>query len=147
MLKLSCTSRVFACRRCGKICVNKQNIACKIKPMATNKQSNQPTELTPELLQEYTKSTVVESMQDFIPGSDSNSKKQWCIKRLTQLLETFDNYIPVIGVLLDNPIADDFEHYAIEKLVEWAWAATVVNDDTTEETTEDVVENPGEQDN
>jgi hypothetical protein len=80
--------------------------------------------LTVEELKEITKDTVLEStkdMTDFIPGDCTYSKKEWCVKRLTQVLETFDNYIPVVGMFLDNPIVDDLEEQGVRLLVDWAW--------------------------
>lgn len=77
--------------------------------------------LTTEKLREHVDATIAESMQTYIPGGDTASKKAWCVKRLTQILETFDNYIPVIGMFMDNPIMDDLEAAAIQKLVDWAW--------------------------
>lgn len=77
--------------------------------------------MTPEKLEEYTKVTILESLQTYIPGGDTVSRKRWCIKQLTQILETFDNHIPVIGGYMDNPIVDDLQATAIENLVERLW--------------------------
>lgn len=76
--------------------------------------------LTQDKLQELVQETVQTSVNS-IPGTSEEQKREWCVNRLTQLLETFDNYTPVIGMFLDNPIADDLEKQAVKLLVDWAW--------------------------
>jgi hypothetical protein len=83
------------------------------------KKSN--TELTPDKLNELTKQTVNNASVIFTPEDSDETKKVWCAKRLTQILETFDNFVPVVGIFLDNPIADGVEEDAIHLLVDWGW--------------------------
>lgn len=64
---------------------------------------------------------VIRECIKLIPGATEDEQRNWCVKRVTNILETFDNAIPVIGVLLDNPIVDDWEQQAIMLLVKWAW--------------------------
>lgn len=78
------------------------------------------SELTPDEIHRITKITIQEAASAVI-GDSEEEKKQWCVKRLTQLLETFDSFIPVVGMFLDNPLIDDLEKNAIEFLVEWGW--------------------------
>jgi hypothetical protein len=78
-------------------------------------------ELTADKLQEITKSTVKESTSFFSPGDSEEEQKAWCIRRLTQTLETFDNFVPVIGIFLDNPIVDGMEEDAVHLLFDWGW--------------------------
>jgi hypothetical protein len=73
--------------------------------------------ITVEDIQTLAKHTV---LQD-IPGETVEDKKAFCVKHLTQLLETYDCFIPVIGTFLENPISDEFEKKAVELLVDWAW--------------------------
>jgi hypothetical protein len=73
--------------------------------------------ITVEEIQTLAKHTV---LQD-IPGETVEEKKAFCVKHLTQLLETYDCFIPVIGTFLENPISDEFERKAVELLVDWAW--------------------------
>jgi hypothetical protein len=73
--------------------------------------------ITVEEIQTLAKHTV---LQD-IPGETVEDKKAFCVKHLTQLLETYDCFIPVIGTFLENPISDEFEKKAVELLVDWAW--------------------------
>jgi hypothetical protein len=94
-----------------------------------NMSNNQ--ELTVDKLHELTKETV-ESATTYVPGRSELEKKEWCVKRLSQVLETFDNYIPVIGIFLDNPIADDFEEQMVRLLVDWGWAKYMKEDTRTE---------------
>jgi hypothetical protein len=64
---------------------------------------------------------VIKECLKLVPGGTDEDKKKWCVKRVTELLEAFDNAIPVIGILLDNPLIDQWESKAIEMLVGWAW--------------------------
>lgn len=71
---------------------------------------------------------IVESAKDIIqkskillPGKTEKDKKNWCIKKLTEAFEVFDNYIPIIGAFLDIPFVDDLEKQAVSLLVDWAW--------------------------
>ena len=64
---------------------------------------------------------AIEAAESIILGDSVAEKKSWCVKRITKVLETFDNYIPVIGAILENPIADDLEENAVKFLVDWAW--------------------------
>jgi hypothetical protein len=76
--------------------------------------------LSAEQLQE-TANEVMEACEKLLPGKTKEEKKQWCIGRLRQMLEAFDNYVPVIGLFLDNPVVDDLEAQAIELFVDWMW--------------------------
>lgn len=82
-----------------------------------------------ETLHDLAKHTVIKASSDFIPGAKEEDKKEWCVKRLSQLLETFDNTIPVVGVFLDNPIVDDLEEQGVRLVVEWAWDKYTTRDD------------------
>lgn len=94
-----------------------------------------PKQLTSSTLEELTKTTVMDSMSDIVLGRTEVEKKEWCVKRLTELLEVFDNYIPVVGLFLDNPIADNIQKHGVELLVDWAWEKFVVEEDAQEKTT------------
>jgi hypothetical protein len=79
---------------------------------------------------------IVESAKDIIqkskallPGKTENDKKNWCIKKLTQVFEVFDNYVPIIGTFLDIPFVDDLEKQAVSLLVDWAWDNFVEEDE------------------
>lgn len=65
--------------------------------------------------------TTIHDATDIVVGDTEKEKKAWCVRRLYKLLESFDNFIPVVGMYLDNPIADDLEEKAIEILVDWGW--------------------------
>lgn len=76
--------------------------------------------LSHEDLNDIVKTTISQSF-DLITGSCEESRKEWCVEKLTQVLETFDNAIPVIGIFLDNPIVDNLEKNSVRALVEWGW--------------------------
>lgn len=79
-------------------------------------------------LEKLTKETIKESWIDNVPGNTEKEKKEWCIKKLNLLLETFDNFIPVIGAFLDNPFVDDLQSDAIRLLVDKFWYIPNEND-------------------
>jgi len=64
---------------------------------------------------------AISTCHTFVPGKSEKDKKEWCEQRIISALEAFDNFIPVIGAFLDNPIVDNIEAHAISMLVEWAW--------------------------
>lgn len=76
--------------------------------------------LSNEAIQETLKD-VMEKVELFVPGKTQKEKKSWCAKRIRDFLEMFDNYIPIVGMFLDNPIVDDLETQAVNLLVDWAW--------------------------
>lgn len=57
-----------------------------------------------------------------MPGKTDEEKKLWCEGRLSALLESVDDLIPVIGKFMDSPIVDAIEAKAIKLLVDWAWS-------------------------
>jgi hypothetical protein len=77
---------------------------------------------------EMTKDTL-QKAEFMIPGENVEKKKEWCVTRLSQLFEMFDNYIPVIGIFLDNPIVDDLEKQGIRLLVDWGWSQFCKDDE------------------
>lgn len=93
------------------------------RSLHTAQQPQQPQEhsylkrITIEEIQTLAKHTVLQE----IPGETVEEKKAFCVKQLTQLLETYDCFIPVIGQFLENPLSDEFEKKAVELLVDWAW--------------------------
>lgn len=90
------------------------------RPLHTVQQPQEPSYLKPitvEEIQTLAKHTVLQE----IPGQTVEEKKAFCVKQLTQLLETYDCFIPVIGTFLENPISDEFEKKAVKLLVDWAW--------------------------
>lgn len=97
-------------------------------------------ELTTSDLHALTKKAVLEGASDIFLGRTVAQKKEWCVKRLTEVLEMFDNYLPVIGIFLDNPIADDIQKKGVEMLIDWGWDKFV---ETTEPTPpEPMVQDP-----
>ena len=65
---------------------------------------------------------LVRVANDRMPGSDVQQKQDWCTKELLGALEGYDNKIPVIGALLDIPILDDMESWAVTHMVSAAFA-------------------------
>lgn len=78
------------------------------------------TVLEPEHLKAIVHSTIEKSLH-IVPGDCEKEKKEWVVKMLRDVLETVDNYTPVIGVLLDNPMVDGLETQGVKLLVDWAW--------------------------
>jgi hypothetical protein len=64
---------------------------------------------------------VLDTCEKILPGKTDREKKAWCVRRVREALEMFDNYIPLIGMFLDNPVVDDLEAQAVNLLVDWAW--------------------------
>lgn len=96
-----------------------------IKSLKSNKMYKEYYDLNYTLnqdkLEELTVNTIKESWTDNIPGKTETEKKEWCIRKLNLLFETFDNFIPVVGVFLDNPFVDDLQTDAVRLLVEKLW--------------------------
>jgi hypothetical protein len=90
-------------------------------------------ELTPKLLEQETENIVKRAVVLF-PGETTKKKKAWCATQLYSMLEAFDNYIPVVGALLDNPFADNLEKQAVSMLVDWAWNNFIEPKDGTADT-------------
>jgi hypothetical protein len=95
------------------------------KPIATWFRSRrlQPSckaSLTHECIHQMTKS-VIENTFDAIAGKTEQEQKEWCVKELTTMLEVYDNYIPVVGAFLDNPLSDAIEKELVSILVDWGW--------------------------
>lgn len=76
--------------------------------------------LSPEVIQETLKD-IIDKVETVVPGKSEIDKKTWCAKRIHEFLEMFDNYVPIVGMLLDNPIVDDLQAQAVYLLVDWAW--------------------------
>ena len=57
----------------------------------------------------------------FLPGKTDEEKKLWCEGRLSAILESVDDLIPIIGKFMDTPLVDAIEAKGIKMLVEWAW--------------------------
>lgn len=83
--------------------------------------------------------TTIHDATDIVVGDTEKEKKAWCVRRLYKLLESFDNFIPVVGMYLDNPIADDLEEKAIKILVDWGWDMFYSENETT--TTDNIDKN------
>ncbi len=64
---------------------------------------------------------VMEESFELVPGDNDEHKKNWCANRLTDILESLDNLVPVIGVILDISSIDKLEKQAIHLLVNWAY--------------------------
>lgn len=58
-----------------------------------------------------------------LPGQTGPEKLAWCVDKVTCVLESFDDKLPVIGAFMDLPFVDGFERWAIKQVVEWAWAS------------------------
>ncbi len=97
----------------------KHNI--KKKTMYKEYYLNEEHTLNNDKLEKLTKQTIEESWINNIPGNTEKEKKEWCIKKLNLLLETFDNFIPVVGTFLDNPLIDDLQSDAVRLLVDKFW--------------------------
>jgi hypothetical protein len=76
--------------------------------------------LTHEHIHEMTR-CVIESNVYAIVGKTEQEQKNWCVQELTTMLEVYDNYIPVVGAFLDNPVSDAIEMELISLLVDWGW--------------------------
>ena len=57
-----------------------------------------------------------------VPGKTKQQKIDWCTQELLAALEKYDNRIPVIGKLLDIPISDKMEAWAIHHAIDAAYA-------------------------
>lgn len=64
---------------------------------------------------------VVLLAESRLPGATDEEKKQWCAAELLKAVELYDNRLPVIGDLLDIPISDNIEKWAVNYLVEGAF--------------------------
>lgn len=76
--------------------------------------------LTHEHIHEMTR-CVIESTFNAVVGKTEQEQKNWCVQELTTMLEVYDNYIPVVGAFLDNPLSDAMEKELISLLVDWGW--------------------------
>ena len=65
---------------------------------------------------------LVRVANDRLPGSDEQQKQNWCSQEILSGLEKYDNKIPVIGALLDIPILENMERWAVEHMVSAAFA-------------------------
>ena len=65
---------------------------------------------------------LVRVANDRLPGSNEQQKQDWCTKEVLGALEKYDNKIPVIGAMLDIPILDDMESWAVNHMVSAAFA-------------------------
>lgn len=75
---------------------------------------------------------VIQKCHVLLPGKSNVEKKNWCVKKLTEVLEVFDNYVPIIGALLDIAIVDDLEKQAVSLLVDWVWEKFVEQEEESE---------------
>ena len=64
---------------------------------------------------------VLEQVPNIVPGDTDDSKKKWISKGLRELVEVFDNHIPVIGEVMDMPMMDEVEEQIVDIFVNWAW--------------------------
>lgn len=64
---------------------------------------------------------VVLLAESRLPGATDEEKKTWCADQLLKALEVYDNRLPVIGDLLDIPVSDQIEKWAVNYLVEGAF--------------------------
>ena len=66
--------------------------------------------------------TLVRLANDKLPGANDDEKQKWVTKELLAGLEKYDNRVPVIGKLLDIPILDEMEGWAVNYAVAGAFA-------------------------
>ena len=64
---------------------------------------------------------VLEQVPNIVPGDTDDSKKKWISKGLRELVEVFDNHIPIIGEVMDMPMMDEVEEQIVDIFVNWAW--------------------------
>lgn len=76
--------------------------------------------LTKEKLFQLLKQVVTQA-DHIVPGESEDAKKKWVAKRLLELVEVFDNHIPVIGIVMDIPVVDEIEGNIVDQFVGWAW--------------------------
>jgi hypothetical protein len=68
-------------------------------------------------LQRYAASSL-QLFDTLVPGATEDAKKEWCTRVMMQTLEAMDGHVPLVGALLDTPIADAVERRLVERLVD-----------------------------
>ncbi len=82
---------------------------------------------------EWAAKELVILAEDQLPTAPGQTKLDWVKANLIRLVESVDQLVPVVGLWLDNPLADAAEAQGIAKVVDWAltpvvdWAHTVAN--------------------
>lgn len=66
--------------------------------------------------------TMVDNCEWTHLGKTGAEKKAWVVKQVLKVLEVFDNRLPVFGALLDLPLVDNLEEWAVGQVVELCWA-------------------------
>ena len=64
---------------------------------------------------------LVDMAEQVCPGASVGDKESWATRQLTAILERFDNSVPIVGALLDTPIADRLEADLVGRVVKWGF--------------------------
>lgn len=67
--------------------------------------------------------TLVRQAETLLPGASGKEKKAWCINKAVELVEEYDQLLPVLGAWADLPPVDAAQKYLIGLGVERAWTA------------------------
>lgn len=70
-------------------------------------------------LESTVKNLVLEASK--FTSMDGADKETWCVDKLDELLEAFDDKIPLIGAFLDWPFVDAIEKKGVQAVVRWAF--------------------------
>lgn len=65
---------------------------------------------------------LAEEAEKRLPGADGLNKKLWAKGLLLQVVEEYDNRLPVIGAFMDLPPIDAIEKAGVDWAVEWGYA-------------------------
>ncbi len=67
---------------------------------------------------------AVHLFEELVPGATQEEKRSWCTRAVVQTLEALDGHVPLVGALLDTPIADAVEKRLAERLVDCVLKST-----------------------